>query len=71
MFEYTGEGQRGDMEMTKGNAAILNHGVGGRDLHLFEVAERRFVRYVGQMICTGYQTREAPDRWSQPSCNRV
>ena len=34
----------------------------GKDLHLFEYVQRGRVRYVGQMICTGFQERQAPDR---------
>lgn len=61
VFEYTGEGQRGDMEATRGNAAILNHAKQGRDLHVFEAAGRGSVRYVGQMMCVGFHEREGPD----------
>lgn len=61
VFEYTGEGQRGDMRMAKGNLAILQHADQGRDVHLFEAAGPAFVRYVGQMVCTGFATRVAPD----------
>lgn len=61
IFEYTGEGQRGDMRIAKGNSAILRHAENGKDLHLFEAAGRAFVRYIGQMVCTGFETRSAPD----------
>jgi len=60
-FEYTGEGQRGNMQMVRGNAAIMNHAAKGKDLHLFEAAGRGFVRYIGQMVCAGFETRDAPD----------
>lgn len=60
-FEYTGEGQRGDMRMNKGNAAILKHAGRGKDLHLFELAKRGYVRYVGQMVCAGFLERQLPD----------
>jgi len=61
VFEYTGEGQRGDMGFVRGNLAILEHGQAGRDLHLFEQTDRGNVRYVGQMVCTGYDQRTGPD----------
>lgn len=35
-FDYVGEGQRGDMELAKGNAAVVNHAAHGESLHLFE-----------------------------------
>jgi len=35
-FLYTGEGQEGDMQMTRGNAAIASHALNGRTLHVFE-----------------------------------
>ncbi|HEV2129108.1 MAG TPA: hypothetical protein VGR22_10860, partial [Thermomicrobiales bacterium] len=53
-FRYTGEGQLGDMAFVRGNAAIRDHAAEGKDLHLFEVSGRGFVRYVGQMVCAGY-----------------
>jgi len=46
-FEYTGEGQRGDQEMIRGNAAILNHKTDGRHLRLFEGAHGS-ITYVGE-----------------------
>lgn len=33
---YTGEGQVGDMTLTKGNLAIAEHAIDGRALHVFE-----------------------------------
>jgi 5-methylcytosine-specific restriction enzyme A len=49
-FIYTGEGQRGDMEFLRGNAAIRDHGAAGRELHLFEYTRKGYVRYVGEMV---------------------
>src|SRR4051794_31532865 len=34
-FHYSGEGQRGDQEMTRGNKRIRDHANDGRALHLF------------------------------------
>jgi len=45
---YTGEGQRGDQEMIKGNRAILDHLSQARALRLFE-GSRATVQYVGEM----------------------
>jgi hypothetical protein len=48
-FHYTGEGQRGDQTMTKGNLAILNHRTDGRALRVFQGATGT-VQYVGQFV---------------------
>ena len=47
-YLYTGEGQFGDMEMTRGNRAILNHVEDGRELHLFKKISSGEYAYVGQ-----------------------
>lgn len=62
VFLYTGEGQVGDMAFVRGNRAIHDQIADGKDLHLFEYLQRGQVRYVGQMICTGFQERRAPDK---------
>ncbi len=62
MFLYTGEGQRGDMEFVRGNAAILRHQENDEELHLFEDAGVGSVRYIGQMVCTGFRYRQAKDQ---------
>ncbi len=65
-YIYTGEGQKGDMTLTRGNAAIARHVEEGKDLHLFESGRegipRGWVRYVGQMVCVGYEWTEGPDQ---------
>jgi len=43
-FHYTGEGQKGNQRMIRGNAAILHHREKGRALRLFWGA-RGHVRY--------------------------
>ena len=52
------------MRMDKGNKAIRDHAQSGKDLHLFEIVPRRKgVRYVGQMVCAGYEVvPDVPDR---------
>ena len=35
VFRYFGEGQKGDMEWVRGNAAIQSHSTDGKDLLLF------------------------------------
>jgi len=61
VFFYVGEGQRGDMELIRGNAAIHNHISNGKDLHLFSYVRKGFVRYDGQMVCIGFHHEEGPD----------
>jgi hypothetical protein len=48
-FQYTGEGQRGDQTMTRGNLAILSHRADGRALRVFQGAAGT-VQYVGQFV---------------------
>jgi 5-methylcytosine-specific restriction protein A len=62
-FRYTGEGQIGDMQMVRGNAAIRDHAANGKDLYLFAKTAKSHVAYLGQMVCTGYETVvNIPDR---------
>jgi len=61
LFLFTGEGQRGDMSFTRGNAAIRDHAANHKDLHLFEYIRTGYVRYYGQMINTGHHELRRPD----------
>ena len=49
------------MSFVRGNLAIRDHVSTGKDLHLFEYVGKGNVRYVGQMICTGFHERRGPD----------
>jgi len=60
-FQYTGEGQKGDMTFVRGNRAIRDHVKDGKDLHLFEQLKKGQVRYVGQMSCIGHHDDKGPD----------
>ena len=60
LFLY-GAGPRGDMEFVRGNRAIRDHIQDGKDLHLFKYVRTAYVRYIGQMICTGHHERRGPD----------
>jgi len=55
LFLFTGEGQRGDMSFVRGNAAIRDHAANRKDLHLFEYVRKGYVRYVSQMVYTGFR----------------
>jgi len=48
LYRYTGEGQMGDMEMTRGNRAIRDHQEDGRALHLFKKVDTGHYEYIGQ-----------------------
>jgi 5-methylcytosine-specific restriction protein A len=62
-FFYYGEGQLGDMRFIKANLALRDHSINGEDVHLFEEVptQRGYLRYRGQMSCTGYEWVDAPD----------
>jgi hypothetical protein len=47
LYDYTGEGQSGDQQMTQGNRAIRDHKDEGRELHLFKASGKR-LQYIGQ-----------------------
>jgi hypothetical protein len=47
-YKYTGEGQLGDMELSRGNLAIKNHVSKGRNLFLFKKEHNGDYSYVGQ-----------------------
>ena len=68
-FLHTGEGQVGDMEMKGGNLAIRDHQQSGKDLHLFEIARKGYVRYLGRASCLGYEEVQAPDK--NGNCRRA
>lgn len=60
-FWYTGEGQEGDMEMTRGNRAIRDHEANDKELHLFEAVGQGQVRYVGQATYLSHHWEERKD----------
>lgn len=61
LFLYTGEGQRGDMQFVRGNSAIRDHAMNGKDLLLFSYVDRGRVRYEGQMVFAGFERQRGPD----------
>ncbi len=62
VFHYFGEGRVGHMEFRGGPRAIRDHARNEKELHLFEQAGRGRVRYVEEMLCTGFKPKQAPDR---------
>lgn len=62
VFLYTGEGQFGDMEFVRGNAAIRDHDKDGKELLLFGALGRaRPVRFLGRFACQSWDTFQGPD----------
>lgn len=61
-FWYTGEGQVGDMELVRGNAAIAKHHANKKKLLLFEYIKRGLVRYLGEVEHLGDHKEERLDR---------
>jgi 5-methylcytosine-specific restriction protein A len=62
VFHYFGEGQTGNMRFEAGNAAIRDHAVDEKELHLFEHVKGKDLRYRGEMVCSGYEWKTAPDK---------
>ncbi len=61
-FRYTGEGQEGNMKMTKGNLAIHDHQRNNKAILLFESTSRGFVRFLGYCNYIFHHIEERPDR---------
>lgn len=61
LFWYTGEGQTGDMEMTKGNLAIYEHEKRNKTLLLFEYVKTAYVRFLGEVLFVSYHIEERLD----------
>lgn len=63
VFSYTGEGQVGDMQFTKGNLSITNHAREGRALHVFEsLGKGKGQKYLGEFTYGNHSLQRGPDR---------
>lgn len=63
VYSYTGEGQLGDMTMSRGNSAIRDHAKTGRALHLFKsMGKGKGQKYVGEFACSSYTWENGLDR---------
>lgn len=60
VFRYFGEGRHGDMTFSGGNRAIRDHPKNEKEIHLFEKLKDG-VRYVGEVVCSGYEWTLAAD----------
>lgn len=48
-FLYSGEGQYGNIKLTKGNKAIIEHKENDKRIILIEYVSIGFVKYIGEM----------------------
>lgn len=63
IFSYTGEGQVGNMELIRGNRAVLEHSRDGRALHLFRsLGKGKGQQYLGEFIYARHHFSNGPDR---------
>jgi len=61
-YLYTGEGGSGDMKLNRGNNAIVNHKVDGRELHLFRKIQSGIYEYIGKYYYETHNSIEGIDR---------
>ena len=67
VFNYTGEGQEGDMQFLRGNLAIRDHEANGKDLLLFStLGKGKPVRFLGQFSCANYEIVDGVDKNQHP-----
>jgi len=63
IFRWIGEGYDGGQVIAKENLALNSHIENGKDVHLFKHEKTGFFRYVGQMVCIGYEWGSGPDKY--------
>jgi 5-methylcytosine-specific restriction enzyme A len=61
VYSYTGEGQQGDMEFTRGNLAILDHLKNGKRIFLFIQEGKAFVKFESELELQEVNYFESPD----------
>ena len=61
VFSYTGEGQKGDMNFTKGNLALKDHLKNGKRVFLFESHSKGFVKFICEVEFFDVDYFETPD----------
>lgn len=66
-FHYSGEGQRGDQEMKRGNKRVRDHAADNRSLHLFlGEGKNRPVTYAGEFMYVDHYETDAPETAGGP-----
>lgn len=61
IYVLTGQGQFGDMQMKRGNKAILNHFADKQELHLFKKVSPGYYKYVGQFVYDSHDIIQGKD----------
>jgi len=62
VFLYTGEGQSGPMQFVRGNKAIRDHAIEGKELLLFEQLKKDGDnRFLGTFVCANWELKNGPD----------
>lgn len=62
MFSYTGEGQVGDMKLTKNNLLLPSHKRVGKRIFLFTQEAKSYVKYEGELEFIDIDYYVGPDR---------
>ena len=62
IFSYTGEGQVGDMQFTKGNLALRDHNENGKRVFLFEQHKKGYVTFLSEVEVIDVDYFETHDR---------
>ncbi|PRX97915.1 restriction endonuclease [Allonocardiopsis opalescens] len=70
LFNYVGEGQRGDQQLTQGNKTILNHRADGRTLEGFR-AQGSTVTYLGEFELVDYYFTDAHETGDPDTLRQV
>lgn len=60
-YEYTGEGQKGDMQFIRGNKAIRDHQADGKELHLFKKVNTGSYEYLGRFVYQSHVIENGAD----------
>ncbi|MBK9984031.1 MAG: HNH endonuclease [Saprospiraceae bacterium] len=66
VFSYTGEGQIGDMEFTRGNLALKDHKQKGKRVFLFESEGRGFAKFICEVEVFDADYLEGVDTAGKP-----
>jgi hypothetical protein len=69
-FHYTGEGQRGDQQLTQGNKSVAEHVADGRALRLFNGSSGR-VTYIGEFTLDLQQPHYYADSSTDEGARRL
>jgi 5-methylcytosine-specific restriction protein A len=60
-YVYTGEGQYGDMSFVRGNRAIKDHLITGKQLHMFEQYKKGEYKYLGRFEYHSFEYQRGKD----------